>query len=162
MANVTTEGTKVYVATAGTSVATYTAIETAITAGDQVGCIQELGAINSSRPVNKSKCISTGEISVSVGGKEMDDFTISLKFNALDTAGMAALKDVYNTNTAVVMIYSFNDKPTGTLTHPTYLTLDAKVSKVSYDFQKDNDIFYNITVTPLSNTVEVPAAVVTP
>lgn len=159
---VTTEGTKVYVADYGTTVTAYTDVETAITGADQIGCIQELGAITSSRPVNRSKCISDGKVSVSVGGKEMADFTISLKFDATDTAGMAALKSVYDINNAVVLIYSFNDDPGGTESHPTYITMDAKVSSISYDFPKDNDVFYNVTITPLSNSVELPAAVVTP
>lgn len=162
MSNTTTEGTKVYFADYGTDVSTYTAIETAISRADAVGCIQELGDVTSSRPTKKSKCINNGQISVSVGGKEMSDITMSLKFDALDEAGQSALDSAYDTNLAKVMIYEFNDDPGGTVSHPTYVTMDIKVSSVIYSFQKDDDIFYNVVITPLSNAVVTLAEIVTP
>lgn len=158
----TTEGSKVYLSPLGTDVSDYTAIETAISTADQIGCIQDLGAIASSRPIKASKCISSGEISTAVGGRETQPVTVSLKFQADDTAGQNALRGGYATNTGYTCIYELNDDPGGTESHPTYITFDMKVSAYELAFVKDDDIFYNVTYIPLTNPSFTPASVVTP
>ena len=142
--NVTdSQGTKVYIVAEGVAVGTATEIGTAITGGDQIGCIQTLGEINSSRSVQEYTCMSSDESAKSSGSKTLGNVNIELLFDATDSAGQSALKTMYATNTRKQFIIELNDNGG---TNPTYIIYTGFVSSETISAQKDNAVMYNVTV----------------
>lgn len=148
------QGTKVYVcAGAGTAVADAAAITTAIAAGAQIGCIQDLGSLSETRSVQEYSCLSSDEIAKSSGSLSLGNFTVSMLFNAADAAGQAELRSIFAANETRTMIVELND---GT-TNPTYRTFEAFVSGQEMAIQKDNAVMLNSTIELASSIGEVDA-----
>ena len=122
---VDSQGTKVYLAPEGTDVADAAKIATAITGGKQIGCIQSLGEVSTSREVTEYACLSSNEIAKSLGSVKAGSLDISLLFDAADAAGQKDLRDMYEANERRVFIIALSDSGT---TSPTYITFDGAVS----------------------------------
>jgi hypothetical protein len=151
-----TQGTKVYVcATANTDVSDVTAIEAAIAAGSQIGCIQDLGAIGTTRQVNTYSCISEENALKSSGSLSLGNFTVSMLFNAADTAGQNELREIYAANENRTMIVALSDDGGAS---PTYITFESFVSAQDLVLQKDNAVLLNSTCELASNPEFTDAA----
>lgn len=137
------QGTKVYIADSGTAVTDATAIATAISGGDQIGCIQSLGSISTSRSVQEYSCLSEDSTVKSSGSMSLGNIAIELLFDALDAAGQATLRSAYTANSSHVFIVELNDDAGA---NPTYITFDGFVSSEEVSAQKDNAVMYNVTV----------------
>ena len=143
---VNSQGTKVYIcAAASTAVSDVAEIETAITAGKQIGCIQDLGGLGSSRSVQEYTCLSSDESAKSSGSKSQGNFTVSLLFNAADAAGQAELVTMYEGSQTRTMIIEFNDNAG---VSPTYETFEGFVSSDEISAPKDGAV-------TLTNTIEI-------
>jgi len=143
------QGTKVYIAASGTDVSDATKIATAITSAKQIGCIQDLGAVETTREVKEYSCISSNDLTKSLGSIKAGSINIDTLFNALDTAGQKDLRDAYAANESRVFILELTDGGTT----PTYITFDGKVSGISTPFAKDEAVQMNFTVEISSNPV---------
>ena len=154
--NVTdSQGSLAFLAPYGTSVADVTAIETAITTAKQIGCIQDLGEITTSRSVQEYSCLSSDETTKSLGSLTLGNQTIGLLFDAKDATGQADLVSAFNDATSDgkrrVMILQLNDEGT---TNPTYIVYDIAVSSLGVAVAKDNAVMRNFTVEVMSKPVE--------
>ncbi len=142
--NVTnTQGTKVYIAPAGTDVADATKIATAIASASQIGCIQSLGSIDTSREVQEFACMSSDEIAKSLGSIKAGNLDISLLFDATDAAGQKELRDMYTANERRVFIIELVDAGTA---NPTYICFEGAVSAMATPIDKDSAVLQNFTV----------------
>ena len=157
MSIVTTDaqGTKVYLAAEGTDVADATKIATAILAGKQVGCIQSLGSIDTTREVTEYACLSSNEIAKSLGSVKAGSLELSLLFNSGDAEGQKELRDMYTANERRVFIVELSDAGT---TNPTYITFDGAVSGIATPIEKNSAVLQNYTVEITSNPVFIMAA----
>lgn len=146
------QGSKLFVAAAGgVDVSTPTLIGTAISGAKQVGCLQDLGAIGSTRSVQEYSCLSEDQVAKSSGSLSLGNLTVSMLFNALDTAGQAELRAIYASNETRTMIIELNDGVDGVDNTPTYITFEGFVSGQELSIQKDNAVMINSTVEIASN-----------
>ena len=157
--NVTdSQGSKVYLVPLGTTVDTVAAVETAIATAKQIGCVQDLGEITVSRSVQEYSCLSSDEVSKSLGSLTLGNQTIGLLFDAKDAAGQADLVAAFNDATSAgkrrTAILQLNDEGT---TNPTYIVYDIAVSSLGVAVAKDNAVMRNFTVEVLSKPVELLA-----
>lgn len=137
------QGTRVYIAAAGTAVATAGEVTTAIAGADQIGCLQSIGEIASTKNVQTYACISSDEISKSIGSLQLGNVPISLLFDYADAAGQKALIDMYAANERKVFIIELNDNAGATATT---ITFDGAVSGQSVPLEKDSAVMINSTV----------------
>lgn len=144
MPNLTdTQGTKIYIAAEGTAVSTAGEVTTAIAGADLVACIQSIGEIASTKNVQTYSCISSDEISKSIGSLQLGNIPISLLFDYADAAGQAALRAMYQANSRKVFIIELNDNAGATATT---ITFNGALSGQSVPIEKDAAVLYNVTV----------------
>ena len=151
------QGTKAHLV--ATSVATSTAaeIKTAITGGDQIGCLQNLGDITTSRNVQEYKCLSSDETAKSLGSISLPNVAMDLLFDADDATGQAELRTMYSTNTRRKMILELNDQITPTTGNPTYIVFEAGLSSDGVAIALDAAVMYKTTVEICSKPAMVMA-----
>lgn len=152
------QGTKVYVAdTANALSSTSIAadVATVISAGKQIGCIQDLGEIGASRNAQELSCLSADESTKVLGSMKAGNVSISLLFNATDTEGQASLRAMFNNNETRTIVVEFNDNAGA---NPTYIFFEGGISDNKYVVQKDNAIMYNTTVEFISTPTVILAA----
>lgn len=137
------QGTNVYIATLGTSVSSASAIATAISGADKIGCIQELGSISTSRSVNEYSCLSSDETTKSLGSVSLGNINLQLLFDASDTAGQDALRGMYAANAEKLFIVELSDDAG---TNPTYFCFNGAIASEEIAIQKDNAVMYNVTL----------------
>jgi len=156
------QGTKVYLVATSVATSTVAEIVTAITSAKQIGCLQSLGDITTSRNVQEYKCLTSDESAKSLGSISLPSLDVELLFDARDATGQAELRTMYSTNTRRKMILELNDKPTGTVTNPTYIVFESGLSSDGESVAIDNAIMYKATVEICSKPIMLPAAVTTP
>ena len=150
------QGTKVYIAaTANAAVADATEVATAIAAGNQIGCIQDLGGLSSSVSVQEYTCLSSNESAKSTGSRSQGNFTVGMLFSAADAAGQAELKTMYDGGQTRTFIIEFNDNGG---TNPTYETFEGFVSTEDIVAAKDNAVMVNMTVEIASARARILAS----
>jgi hypothetical protein len=151
------QNSKVYIA--GTTAVTTTAAEvvTAITAGKQIGCLQSLGAISSSRSVQEYSCLSSDDTAKSFGSLSLGNMQVGLLFNANDTAGQDELKTMYSTNSSRKFIVELTDQITPTTGNPTYIIFTGALSSEEISIEKDAAVMYNVTIEIASKPVIIKA-----
>lgn len=137
------QGTMVHIAALGTDVSSVSSIESAITGGDTIGCIQELGSISTSRNVNEYSCLSSDETSKSFGSLSLGNINLQLLFDADDAAGQAALRAMYTGNEEKVFIIELTDDGA---TNPSYFCFNGGISSEEVAIAKDSAVMYNVTV----------------
>lgn len=147
------QNTKVYLV--ATSVATSTAaeIKTAITGGKQIGCLQNLGDITTSRNVQEYKCLSSDESVKSLGSISLPNISLELLFHANDASGEADLRLMYSSNTRRKMIIALNDEITPSTGNPTYIVFEAGISSDGVAIALDNAVLYKTTVEICSKPI---------
>lgn len=151
------QGTLVYLVDTATSTADATAIATAIAGGDQIGCLQDLGSIATSRNVQEYSCLSSDEVAKSLGAITLPNISMSLLFDAADAAGQSVLRTMYNANTRKKMIIVLNDDLGA---NPTYIVFEAGVSSHGVNIAKDNAVMVDVTVELCSNPITTLASAV--
>jgi len=156
MALTNSQGTKVYLVPLGTALATPADIDAAITTGKEIGCIQDLGDLGSTRSVQEYSCLGTDDVSKSFGSVSYGNFTVGMLFDSTDAAGQAELKAMYAANENRIAIVVLNDGiyDATAVTNPTYFTFEAGVSGQTVSIQKDNAVLLNSTVEIASTIVE--------
>lgn len=152
------QGTKVYLVPTSTVLTDAASVATAITAGKQIGCLQDLGEITSSRNVQEYSCLSSDEIQKSLGSISLPNLSISLLFDSTDTAGQKDLRDMFKDNERRIMIVALNDEVTPSTGNPTYIYFEAGLSSAGVAIQKDNAVMYNVTIEICSNPKQIDAA----
>ena len=152
------QGTKVYLVPTSTVLTNAASVATAITAGKQIGCLQDLGEITSSRNVQEYSCLSSDEIQKSLGSISLPNLSISLLFDSTDTAGQKDLRDMFKDNERRIMIVALNDEVTPSTGNPTYIYFEAGLSSAGVAIQKDNAVMYNVTIEICSNPKQIDAA----
>lgn len=152
------QGTKVYLVPTSTVLTDAASVATAIAAGKQIGCLQDLGEITSSRNVQEYSCLSSDEIQKSLGSISLPNLSISLLFDSTDTAGQKELRDMFKDNERRIMIVALNDEVTPVTGNPTYIYFEAGLSSAGVAVQKDNAVMYNVTIEICSNPKQIDAA----
>jgi hypothetical protein len=149
--------TKVYLV--ATSVATSTAAEitTAIAGGKQIGCLQDVGAITTSRAVQEYKCLSSDETAKSLGSITLPNISMNLLFDADDAAGQAELRTMYANKERRKMIVVLNDTITPSTGTPTSITFEAALSSDGVTIAIDSAVMYNATVEICSKPIMIKA-----
>jgi hypothetical protein len=140
------QGTKVYLAPAGTAVTTAAEIQTAFATAKLIGCIQDIGALTSSRSVQEYSCLSSDEITKSFGSLTLGNFTVGMLYDSADAAGQSELKAMFDTNSTRVAIIGLSDGTFSATTSPTCFTFDCGVSSVEVAISKDSAVMLNATV----------------
>jgi len=140
---VDTQGTKVYIVPVGTDLSDATKIATAIATGKQIGCIQSIGSIDTTREVTEYSCLSSNEIAKSLGSTKAGSLEISLLFDAKDAAGQKDLRDMYAANERREFIVELVDNGA---VNPTYITFEGAVSALAIPIEKDSAVLQNFTV----------------
>ena len=151
------QGTKVYLVPTNTVLTDAASVATAITAGKQIGCLQDLGEITSSRNVQEYSCLSSDEIQKSLGSISLPNLSISLLFDSTDTAGQKELRTMFKNNERRIMIVALNDEVTPVTGNPTYIYFEAGLSSAGVAIQKDNAVMYNVTIEICSNPKQIDA-----
>ena len=152
------QGTKVYLVPTSTVLTDAASVATAIAAGKQIGCLQDLGEITSSRNVQEYSCLSSDEIQKSLGSISLPNLSISLLFDSTDTDGQKELRTMFKDNERRIMIVALNDEVTPTTGNPTYIYFEAGLSSAGVAIQKDNAVMYNVTIEICSNPKQIDAA----
>jgi len=123
--------------------------------GDLVGCLQTIGSLEETRSVKEYTCMSSNESAKSLGSISRGSLDIGLLLDESDILGQKALKDAFNTNTAVTMAIELSDSLG---VNGTIYTFTGKVSKVGRSFPTDEGVMIDFTVEVASETVITPAA----
>ena len=140
------QGTKVYLIAEGTDVSTAQKVATALATAKQVGCVQDIGELTSTRNVQEYSCLSSDETAKSLGSLKLGNLKIGMLFDSKDTAGQSEFRTMYNTNTKRICILELNDQVTPSTGNPTYFTFEAGVSSIGTSITKDNAVLCNATV----------------
>ncbi|MEA2091116.1 MAG: hypothetical protein U9O83_01970 [Campylobacterota bacterium] len=148
LATTDVQGVKIYIAADGTDVSTAGAVTTAIAGADQIGCVQSIGEIASTKNVQTYSCLSSDEISKSIGSLQLGNTQISLLFDTADAAGQAALRTMYETNARKVFIIELNDNAGATATT---ITFNGAISGQAIPLEKDAAVLINSTIEFTSN-----------
>lgn len=151
------QGTKAYLVATGTTVTTAADIVTAIAAGKQIGCIQDIGDISTTRSVQSYSCLSSDEVAKSLGSLTLPSVDMSLLFDADDATGQADMRTMYANNERRIMIIELNDQITPTTGNPTYITFEVALSKFGNSISKDNAVMQMATIEICSAPVFVYA-----
>ena len=151
------QGTKVYLVPTSTVLTDAASVATAIAAGKQIGCLQDLGEITSSRNVQEYSCLSSDEIQKSLGSISLPNLSISLLFDSTDTDGQKELRTMFKDNERRIMIVALNDEVTPVTGNPTYIYFEAGLSSAGVAIQKDNAVMYNVTIEICSNPKQIDA-----
>lgn len=151
------QNTKAYLV--ATSVATSTAaeIKTAITGGKQIGCLQNLGDITTSRNVQEYKCLSSDESAKSLGSISLPNISLELLFDADDATGQKDIRDAYADNSRRKMIIALNDQITDVSGNPTYIVFEAGFSSDGVAIALDQAVLYKTTCEICSKPIMTPA-----
>jgi len=156
---VNSQGSRLFVcATANTAVADATEIATAVAAGKQVGCLQDLGSIGSTRSVQEYSCLSSDDTAKSSGSLSLGNIAVGMLFNSADTAGQGELRSIYADNKTRTFIVVLNDEITAGTGNPTYFTFEGFVSGQDIAIQKDNAVMMTSTVELGSNPAMLAAS----
>ena len=152
------QNTKAYLV--ATSVATSTAaeIKTAITGGKQIGCLQNLGDITTSRNVQEYKCLSSDESAKSLGSISLPNISLELLFDADDATGQKDIRDAYADNSRRKMIIALNDQITDVSGNPTYIVFEAGFSSDGVAVALDQAVLYKTTCEICSRPVMIVAS----
>lgn len=154
--NVTdSQGTKVYVCAAGTALATAANVQTAYATAKLVGCIQDLGSLSVTRNVQSYGCLSSDEVVKSFGSITLGNFTISMLFDADDTAGQDDLIAMFDANERREFIIGLSDGTFSGTTSPTCFVFTGGVSSKEISITKDNAVMINATVEIASVPVTI-------
>lgn len=149
-----TQGTLVYISPEGTDLSTPALIATAISTAKQIGCIQSIGSVDTTREVTEYACLSSNDIAKSLGSIKAGALDISLLFDSTDTAGQAELRAMYDANTRREFIIQLTDDG---VVSPTYITFEGAVSSTSMPIEKDTAVLINSTVEMTSIPVVTDA-----
>ena len=149
------QGTKVYLIADGTDVSTAQKVATALATAKQVGCVQDIGELTSTRNVQEYSCLSSDETAKSLGSLKLGNLKIGMLFDSKDTAGQSEFRTMFNTNTKRICILALNDQVTPVTGNPTYFTFEAGVSSMGTSITKDNAVLSNATVEIASVPVMV-------
>jgi len=137
------QDTLVYIAPAGTDLSDATKIAAAVALAKQIGCIQTLGSVDTSREVTEYSCLSSSEIAKSLGSVKAGSLDVSLLFDALDAEGQLELRTMYAANERREFIIQLTDNGT---VNPTYITFEGAVSALAMPIEKDAAVLQNFTV----------------
>lgn len=148
------QGTKAYLVAVGTDLSSATAIATAKAAGKQIGCIQDIGDISTSRNVQSYSCLSSDEVAKSLGSIQLPSIDMSLLFDAADVTGQAEFRSMYSGNTRKILIIELNDAGA---TNPTYISFEIAVSKFGNTISKDNAVMQSATLEMCSSPAYIYA-----
>lgn len=149
------QGSKIYIcAGADTTVTTAVNVVAAIAAGKQIGCLQNIGDIGTSRSVQEYSCMSEDAVAKSSGSMSLGNIAVSMLYNAADTAGQAELRSIYASGSTRTIVIVLNDIGA---TYPTYFTFEGFISAQSVSIQKDNAVMMTSTIEIASVPDEIPA-----
>jgi len=137
------QGTLVYIALAGTDVSDAAKIATAIAGAKQIGCLQSIGSVGTTREVKEYSCISSNDITKSLGSAKAGSIDISTLFNAEDAEGQLELRTMYADNSRREFIIQLADDGTA---NPSYITFEGAVSALDMPLEKDSAVLQNFTV----------------
>lgn len=154
--------TKVYLVPLGTAVATAANIVTAIASAKELKSFTSFGDIGSTRAVQTYKVIDTADVVKSLGSFDVGNIAVEFLFDSADTAGQKEIRDIYELGTRKICIVALNDKPTGTLTNPTYKTFETAISSDMITIALDAAVVYKTTLEICSMPDTILAAVTTP
>lgn len=140
------QGTKVYIAPAGTALGTSAGIQSAYASAKLIGCIQDLGSITTTRNVQEYSCLSSDEITKSLGSLSLGNMSVGMLFDPADTTGQAELKAMFNTNTRREFIVGLSDGTFSATTNPTCFVFTGAVSSIEVSIQKDNAVMITATI----------------
>jgi len=149
------QGTKVYIAPAGTALVTAVNVQTAYATAKLVGCIQDLGSITKTRNVQEYSCLSSDEVTKSLGSLSLGNITVGMLFDPTDVAGQKELKDMFSANTRREFIVGLSDAAFSATTSPTCFVFTGAVSSVEVSIQKNNAVMITATVEFASVPVEI-------
>ena len=151
---INSQGTKIYVAPAGTDLSDCAKVATALGTAKLIGCPQSIGALEETREVTEYKCLSSDETAKALGGISRGSIELGLLLDPTDTEGQKSLKDAFAANTEVGIIVEL---PAATGQGVTY-SFSGAVSAVSTGIEQDAAITYSVTIEIASSILECPAA----
>lgn len=151
------QNTKAYLVATSVATNTAAAIKTAITGGKQIGCLQNLGDITTSRNVQEYKCLSSDESAKSLGSISLPNISLELLFDADDATGQSELRTMYLNNERRKMIIALNDQITPTTGNPTYIVFEAGLSSDGVAIALDQAVLYKTTVEICSTPIMTKA-----
>lgn len=126
MATLDATGLDCYLVTTVTVATTKAECTTAIGAGKRIGQIKTLGDIGGTRAITEHKFLSADDTLKSVGSVSYGNISLDMPFNASDTTGQDALRDMFDGKTRMKLIIKETD---GNFTViPSVICSDAKKS----------------------------------
>lgn len=154
------QGTNVYVCAGKVPIASYADFDDGAGGGAKataklVGCVQDLGSISETTGVQEYYCLSSDESIKVLGSTKRGNFQVSMLFDALDTAGQAALRAMYAAKTSNTIVIQLNDNAG---INPTIIVFDGLISGQEIAIQKDNAVMINSTVEIASTVGIIDAA----
>jgi len=119
---------------------------------EQLGCIQTVGGLEETRPVQSYGCLSTNDSTKSLGAIERGTFDIGVLLD-VDTTGLAqqTVRDAFANNTEIDIQIELSN--TGA-THGTQYEFTSQVSRSTVEIAKDEAVMYNMSLEITSAITE--------
>lgn len=140
---VDTQGTKIFVG--------------ASSASEELGCIQSIGSIQQSRPVNEITCINNDDTEKALGAIQTGALEVVVLLNPAATTGQKTVIDAFKNNDSIKVKIELSNKPDGG-TNGTLYEFDARVSGISRNFEKDAPLTLSMTLEVYGEISETAAA----
>lgn len=137
------QGTKFYLVDTTVSITTPANAATAISGGDEITCVQSIGAIAWTAAVQEYSCIDQSDTTKSRGSISLGNQELSLLFNALDAGGQDVLRDIAISGKRKQLVIVLNDNAG---VSPTYVFYTIFLSGQSMPIDKDTAVMFNVTV----------------
>ena len=139
--------TQVYLVPTSTDLSTVTLIETAIASATKLTCFQNFGDLVETRNATEYKCIDSSNSQKSLGSISLGNVPVEFLFDATDTTGQKALRDMFSGNTRKRMIVQLNDEPTtGASPHPTYIDVEVANASSGITIAMDAAVVYKTQI----------------
>jgi len=156
------QGTILYVLPVpATPFADCTAAVTAIKAGKQVLCPQDLGEITRTRDIKEYSCLSSNDVLKSAGAMKLGEVTVGMLLDPDDISGQTALYDAMEANDTVIFAFELANADTtlgDTDASGTIFWYTGVISGDGISIAMDEAVLYSSTIS-LTGTQNKCAAI---
>ena len=161
------QGTRAYLVATGTTLTTIEDVETAVATAKTIDCIQDIGDVSSSRSVQSYSCLSSDEITKSLGSLTLPSVDMSLIFDADNATGQKEIRDMFAGNSRRILVLELSDgaralDATKNLTnlvatdvYPTVIYFEVAVSSFGNTVSKDNAVMQKATFEICSKPIYI-------
>jgi hypothetical protein len=126
---------------------------------ETIGCLQSLGSLEETRPVQSYSCLSSNDSTKSLGSIERGTLNLQalLDTDSVTNAGQEVLRTAFYANTDVTVQIELTDMPSGGTNGTTY-EFEGGVSRLATTIEKDAAVLVDFDTEITSDITVTPAA----